>query len=165
MDSLIEVFHIDVKLLLAQVINFAIVISVLYFFMLKPLLGTMKERTDKIEKSLQDADSIDEKMKKMEEEYAEALKNAKREAALIMEQANKDAEEKREKMTSKAKEEIGVIINEEKAKMQREKAQVLKEIRADVAELVSLSMERILEQKGGELSDREMIGKMIKKND
>ena len=163
MDSLIEVFHIDIKLLIAQMLNFAIVATVLYFMALKPLLAVMKERTEKIEKSLNDADLIDEKLKKIETEYEAAISNAKVEAAAIMARANQDAEAKREKMIQKAKDEIGGIINEEKVKMQREKAQVLKEIKEDVAELVVMSIEKVLEKKMSDKEDKELIKKMVKK--
>ncbi len=61
MDSLVETFHLDVKLLIAQVINFAIVFLVLYYFALKPLLNVMNDRSAKIEKSLEDAKEIEKK--------------------------------------------------------------------------------------------------------
>ena len=78
MDSLIETFHIDTKLLLAQAINFAIVFAVLYFFALKPLMKAMGERTEKIEKSLDDAKKVEEKLAKTEEDYSKELSNAKK---------------------------------------------------------------------------------------
>ena len=50
MDTIIESFHVDFKLLIAQAINFLIVFLVLYYFVFKPLLKVMKERSEKIEK-------------------------------------------------------------------------------------------------------------------
>jgi F-type H+-transporting ATPase subunit b len=161
MESLIETFHIDVKLLIAQMINFAIVFSVLYFFALKPILKTMKERTRKIEESLENADKIDEKLQKTEEAYTAKLNIAKKDAALIMENAQKQAEERRETMIKKAKEEIGQIINEEKAKMQKEKAITLKEIKSEVVDLVFASMEKILDKKIDSEEEKKLIKKMI----
>jgi F-type H+-transporting ATPase subunit b len=163
MDSLIETFHIDLKLLVAQVVNFAIVVSVLYFFALKPLLRTMRERTVKIEKGLKDAEEIEMKLRKTEADYERELDRAKEEAARIMKQASELAEEKRERMIDKAKEEIGQIINEEKEKMRREKDKVLKEMRAEVAGLVGLSLEKVLEAKLDKKADLEMIKRVVKK--
>ena len=37
MEGLVETFHLDIKLLVAQSINFLVVLAVLYFFALKPL--------------------------------------------------------------------------------------------------------------------------------
>jgi F-type H+-transporting ATPase subunit b len=162
MDSLISTFNIDIKLLLAQMINFAIVFAVLYFFALKPLLKVMTDRSSKIEKSLNEAKEIEEKLAKTEEDYGAELAKAKKEAAAIVEKAAVHAEEKRQVMLKKAKEEIGVIINEEKAKMQTEKAQVLKEIRSEVAGLVASSLEKILGEKLDAKKDKEIIKKMVK---
>jgi F-type H+-transporting ATPase subunit b len=164
MDSLIETFHIDVKLLIAQVINFAIVFSVLYFFALKPLLKIMQKRTETIEKSLDDAKRIEENLEKTEADYNKRLSEAKKEAGNIMEKANKLSEEKKGEMIKKAKEEIGQIIESEKAKMQTEKAKTLKEIKREVAELVIDSLEKILEEKIDLKKDKELIKKTVKNN-
>jgi len=161
MESLIETFHIDYKLLVAQAINFSIVISVLYFFALKPILKVMQERTEKIEKSLADADAIEENMRKTEERYEQTLNEAKKEAAAIMARAGEEAEKKREKMLAKTKEEIGQIINEEKEKMQKEKAQVLREIKSSVTDLVIAITEKVIEKKLSSKEDKELIKKMI----
>ncbi|MBU4256904.1 F0F1 ATP synthase subunit B [Patescibacteria group bacterium] len=142
MDSLIETFHIDVKLLIAQIINFAIVFSVLYFFALKPLLKVMGERTKKIEKSIDDAEKIEEKLARSEEEYKKEIIRARKEAEIILEKAGQRAEERKQETIANAKEEIGQIINQEKAKIQQEKAKTLKEIKKEVADLVVASVER-----------------------
>ncbi|MEA1963342.1 MAG: F0F1 ATP synthase subunit B [Patescibacteria group bacterium] len=163
MENLIETFHIDIKLLIAQVINFAIVFSVLYFFALKPLLKVMCDRTKKIEKSIDDAQKIEEKLSKTDEEYNKAISNAKKKANIIMEKANVMAEKKRQDLIKKAKDEIGQIINKEKEQMQIEKARTLKEIKKETADLVVASLEKILEKKMDSKKDGELIKKMVKK--
>lgn len=162
MEALIETFHLDAGLLIAQLINFAIVILVLYFFAVKPLTKVMAERTKKIEKSLEDAKKIDEKMEAMQNDYKKTVAQAKKEANDILEKAQEQAEVKRKEMITKTKEEIGQIINEEKVKMQQEKAAVLKEIKADVANLVIASVEKVLEKKMDTKEDNKLIKEMIK---
>lgn len=162
MEGIIETFHVDVKLLLAQAINFGIVFSVLYFFALKPLMKVMKERTNKIEKSLDDARQIEDKLVQAKEEYNVIVAQAKREANEILEKANKSAEEKKKEIVAKSKEEIGQVINQEKAKMQTEKAQILKDIRKDVSSLIADSLEKILEEKVDAKKDKELIKKVLK---
>ena len=55
MESIISTFHIDWKIIIAQMINFVIVFVVLYIFALKPLSKLMKERGEKIAKGIDDA--------------------------------------------------------------------------------------------------------------
>jgi len=162
MESLISTFHVDLKLFIAQLVNFAIVFSVLYFFAFKPLVKTMSERSEKIDKSLKDADAIEKRLALTEKEREEIINAAKKQANLIVEEANKRGEEKRAEMIVKAKEEIGQVINSEKAKLVRDKAETLKEIKSEVAELVVMTVEKLLNEKMTSDKDRELIKKMVK---
>ena len=54
MDSIINTFHIDWKIIIAQAVNFGIVFVVLYIFALKPLNKLMAERAEKIKKGVED---------------------------------------------------------------------------------------------------------------
>lgn len=163
MDTILEAFHVDVKILIAQAINFAIVFAVLYFFVLKPLTKIMNDRTKKIEKSLEDAKSVEANLIKTENDYKEEMAKARREANEILEKANEQAEKKKAEMIVKAREEIGQAINEEKVKIQLEKAKILKEIKNEVADLVSLSLEKVLEERVDVKTDKELIKKALKK--
>lgn len=162
MESLIETFHIDLKLLIAQAINFAIVFGVLYFFALKPLMKVMGDRTKTIEKSLDDAKKIEKNLAKVEEDYKGKINEAKKEASAILVKATETAEIKKTETVNKAKEEIGRIINQEKAKIQAEKGQVMKEIKKEVVDLVVASLEKILKEKVDVKRDKEIIKNLVK---
>jgi F-type H+-transporting ATPase subunit b len=161
MESIIETFHIDMKMMLAQAFNFAIVFAVVYYFALRPLAKIMGERTKKIEKSLEDAKNIDEKLQQTKQDYEVMIANAKKEANEILAKASANAEIQRKETIAKAKEEIGQTINKEKAQMQIEKANTLKEIKKEVADLVVLSLEKVLAEKIDIKKDKEIIKKII----
>lgn len=162
MDSLIETFHIDWRLLVAQIVNFAIVFAVLYWLAFKPLARVMSERTDKISKGLDDAKKVEAKLALAQQEFNNTMVEAKRQANVLMEKAAQEAESNKQAMITRAKEEIGNIINQEKQKIQADKASVLKEIKKEIADLVIASVEKILGEKIDEKKDMEMIKKMIK---
>ncbi|MDD4271649.1 MAG: F0F1 ATP synthase subunit B [Patescibacteria group bacterium] len=162
MENLIETFHLDLRLIIAQVINFAIVFSVLYWFAFKPLAKVMSERSDKIAKSLDDAKKVEEKLSETQAEFNKVIIQAKKQANLILEKAASDADAKKQAEIKRVKEEVGAIINQEKQKMQAEKAATLKEIKKEVADLVMAAVEKVICEKMDEKKDREMIKKMIK---
>jgi len=162
MENLIETFHIDWRLFIAQLINFIIVFSVLYWFAFKPLAKVMAERSDKISKSLDDAKKVEEKLAETQEEFNKVISEAKKQANSILEKAGSDAEARRQAELKRAKEEIGAIINQEKQKMQTEKAATLKEIKKEVADLVIIAVEKVIGEKMDEKKDREMLKKIIK---
>lgn len=162
MESLVSAFHIDLKLLIAQAVNFAIVFSVLYFFAFKPISKMMAERATKIEKSLEDARTIEAKLAEAEQEKNDIVGEAKKAASIILEEANKQGEERQKEMVAKAREEIGQVINTEKAKIQIEKAQTLKELKEETAALVVLTVEKLLKEKLDNTKDEELISKLVK---
>jgi F-type H+-transporting ATPase subunit b len=162
MESLVSVFHLDLKLFIAQIINFAIVLAVLYYFAFKPIVKVMEERSQKIEKSLSDAQEIASKLSEAEIEKKNIIAEAKKAATEILENANFQGEEKQKEMINKAKEDIGQIINAEKAKIQIEKAETLKALKAETAELVVLTVEKILKEKINGEKDQELIKNLVK---
>jgi len=162
MDSLISTFHIDLNLFIAQLVNFAIVFSVLYFFAFKPLVKVMGERTEKIDKSLKDADEIEKRLSLTEKEQTEIINAAKKQANLIVEEADKRGEVRREEMIAKAKEDIGQLMNAQRATIDRDKAETLKQIKAEVAELVVMTVEKVLNEKMDSEKDKQIIKDLVK---
>jgi len=162
MESLISTFEIDWRLLIAQAINFAIVLAILYFFAFKPLVKTMSDRTTKIDQSLKNADEIEKRLALTEKERTDIINAAKKQANAIVEEASARGEDRKNELVAKAKEEIGQVINTEKEKIARDKAETLKEIKKEVAELVVLTVEKLLNEKMTGDKDRELIKKLVK---
>jgi len=157
MGSLIQTFHLDLKLLIAQFVNFVIVALVLWHFALKPLMKIMNERTNKIEKSLKDAKAIEEKLARIEREKISAINQAKKEAMIIMEKANDSAEEKRQKMLALAKEEVEKIVGEGKKQMAQEKDKMVARAKTEIIDLVILVTKKILGKKIDAKISKELV--------
>ena len=105
MDSFITTFHIDWKILIAQGINFAIVLLLLYFFALKPLKKVMSERTTVIEKGIADAKHNAELVTK-----AEMMASAQAEVESMIATGKKNLEAEKNKMVEEAKVEIVSLV-------------------------------------------------------
>src|SRR3989339_168099 len=71
MNEFIATFHIDWKLMIAQIINFALVFFVFYLLAAKPLGKLVKNRTEEIQMGLSDALKSRELLQKASEEYKE----------------------------------------------------------------------------------------------
>jgi F-type H+-transporting ATPase subunit b len=162
MQELINTFHIDAGLIIAQLVNFFIVLAVLYKFAYKPVLKLLNDRSAKIEKSLDDAKKVEERLAAAEADHKKMIAEARREASAIIEKGEQQSEIRRQEMLAKAKEDIGQVINAEKEKMQAEKAETLREIKKEVVELVSLSLEKLIDKKITGKDDQEMIKQIIK---
>jgi len=157
MDSIISTFHIDWKLMLAQLVNFAIVVFVLWYFVFKPLSEKMSERTKTIEKSLADAKKAAENLRKADDEKREIIRSARQESQNIIEESKKIAEEERQKSITSAKEEVKKIVQDGKSQLISEKIKMVTEAKSDLADLVLLVTAKVLGKTMDKKIDRQLI--------
>jgi F-type H+-transporting ATPase subunit b len=147
MESIINTFHIDLKIIIAQIINFGIVLAVLYFYALKPLNKIMKERSEKIEKGMSDAKSNAEILNNTKAQYEEALTKARKEADKIFQEGKKEAEAKKILMLEKTKEEVAIMIEGGKKNLENEKIKMVNEAKEEITSLSIKIAEKILGKK------------------
>ncbi len=162
MDSLIETFHIDWKLMVAQAVNFAVVIAVLYWFALRPLSKLMGERKQEIEKGLTDAKTNAETLKETQKNYDEALSKARTEANSIVMQAKKDAEQEKARILAESKSQADAMIDAGKKELEAQKQKTIDEAKIELARIVVLSTEKVLEGVMHSPIEGELINKSIK---
>lgn len=155
MDDLIKTFHIDWRLLIAQSVNFVIVIVVLGVFALKPLVKLMKEREEKIKKGITDAEKIDEKMVEIKKEREVEVKKGRKEAQQIISKSEKQGEDVRIEKVTKAQKEVEKIITDARAQISAERSLMLKDVKDELGGLIALAL--------GKISSDSIDGKKHKK--
>jgi len=145
MDSFINTFHIDWKIIIAQVINFVIVLFVLQFLALKPLRKLMNERSAKIEGGLEDAQKNAEILKNTKKEYDDIVLKARTEANIIFQEGKKDAEVKKAEMLAEASKDVEIMISNGKKTLESEKIKMVEEAKNEIVSLVVKATEKLLE--------------------
>jgi len=141
---------IDFKVMLAQIINFGILIAVLTKLLYKPILGMLEQRRKRIEESLKKADEIDKKMALMEEETGHRRDQAKKEATEIIGEAKSTAEKDREKILVSATAESDRVKAAGREQIELERQTMLDETKKRVGKLALLLVTRSLKQDMGE---------------
>ena len=162
MDSFIETFHIDWKIIIAQTINFVIVLFVLYFFMVKPLKKMMHERSKTIQTGLNDAKINTEVLAKTKKEYDEVITSAKNEAYQLFQTGKKEAEEKKAKMMEDASKEVENMILNGKKMLESEKVKMVEEAKQEIVSLVVLATEKLLESNDSKRFDEKTLDQIKK---
>lgn len=162
MEELIKTFHIDIKLIIAQAVNFGIVLLVLWKFAYKPILKTLNDRSSKIEKGIQDAENSQIKLAEMEKKEKEVLLKAREEAQKIIQQAEKTALQNAKDLEIVAKVQSEKTLEDAKKQIEQEKNKSVKEAKSEIAELVMSATEKIIGEKMDSNKDKELIEKAIK---
>ena len=162
MQEIINTFHIDWKLIIAQLVNFTIVLFVLYKFAYGPILKMMNERSDKIEKGLKDAEGAQKKLAEIAEKEKEVLVEARKQAQEIVAKAEAVAVKSKDEIIADSKAQAAKILEDAAKKIEQEKNQMLTEVKMQVAELVVAATGKIIDGKIDGEKDRELIEKAIK---
>ncbi len=153
MSSIINTFHIDWHIIVAQAVNFAVVLAVLYFFALKPLNKLMAERSEKIGKGVKDAKANAELLQATKAEYESALAKARAEANDIFQSGKKEVEAKRAEMLESAKAEVKMMIEGGRKTLEAEKAKMVENAKKEVVALIVAATRKVLDDKADSSSD------------
>lgn len=149
------------KLLLAQAVNFGIVVFVLWKWVFKPVAGALEARREKIEKSLAVADKLERRIGEFESEREEKLVAASKAAQAIADQARLAAEKTKAETVAAARVEAERVMTAASQTMAAEKDQMMRELREEVATLTVMVAEKVLREKMDEKKDREMVKEII----
>jgi F-type H+-transporting ATPase subunit b len=117
--------EIDWKILVGQIINFAILFFVLKSLVYKPFLNLLKTRREKIEEGINKSIEAEKELSKIgemkvdlerinEEEKRKILIKAEEEAKKRLEEANRKAEDERSVVLAKAQKEAEALKESEK---------------------------------------------------
>jgi len=141
---------IDFKVMIAQIINFGILIAVLTKLLYKPILHTLDQRRKRIEESLKMAKEIETKSAKVEEEMDHKRNVAKKEAAEIVGDAKSTAEKDRAKILVSAAEESDRVKKAAREQIELDRQAMLDETKKRVGKLALLLVTRSLKQDMGD---------------
>ncbi len=136
LSSITEKFGVQWPLLIAQVINFCLVIAILHFFAFKPILKTLDARQKKIADGLQYTEEMKLQLMETEKKKHETLKQAVTEAKGIVGEAQKTSSELLEKEKQAAILQSEAILAKATEAIHLERDQMLLEARSDIAGLV-----------------------------
>ncbi len=162
MDSFIQTFHIDWKILIAQTINFVVIIGFIYYLTLKPIKKLMNERTERIEKGINDAKTNAELLDKTQKEYNSILSKARIEANQIFQDGKKEAENNKNQILESTKQEVKVMVASGKKVLESEKVKMIEEAKNEIVSLVVTATEKLLELNPDESFNEKILQKMNK---
>ncbi len=150
MDSLIQAFGIDVRLITIQVINFVILASLLTYFLYKPILKLVNEREGKIKQGLKDAEDAKKTLEGAAGEKKEILSLAHQEAEAVEKRAEVHAKEKAEALRAEADAANAAKLQQAESRAEALIEEARKKSESEVAKIAVLAAEEILKNHSNE---------------
>jgi F-type H+-transporting ATPase subunit b len=160
--ELLSKLGIDWRLLIAQLVNFLILVLILYKFLYKPVLNALETRKEKIEKGLRDAEILGTELERGRELQAQELQKAKQEGRQIIEEAEKRAEASAAETRAKTKSEVEKLITVAKNQIIEEKEKMMDEVKKQATALVIAAAEKVVGKSLDEKTQKNLIEDSIK---
>lgn len=155
--ELISKLGIDWKLISAQIINFALLLFVLYKFAYKPILDMLDKRSKLIEKGVNDAKKSEELLQKMQEQEKEKIAAAAREVGKMLENAKRDAEAMKKDIVAAASAQSDDMLRKTRLQMAEEKEKILVEIRREITPLIVRATSKILQREFSDADQQRLM--------
>ena len=121
--------------ILAQMLNFFILVWLLAHFAYKPLLAMMTERKERIAKDLEAAEQARAEAETFKADYAAQISNARVEAQQIVEKAIQEAENTTREQLATAREQIEQEKNRARQDIAIERDRAMNSLRNEVVSL------------------------------
>ena len=145
MQELISTFHIDWKLMIAQVVNFGLVFAALYLIAAKPLSKLIKERTEEIEGGLENAKKAEKEVANANIKKDEIIREAKNDAKKIIVGSQADGKEIIKEAKDVATEEKDAILKQARVDAEKVKQEQEMQVRKEAATLVTEGVKKMME--------------------
>ena len=147
--------------LIIQVVNFLVLLLILWRLLYRPLLATMEERREAIRKSLDEAQAARAEAARQQEENTARLRQALVEAAAIRERALKEAREEQRRLVDAARGEAQRLVDSAKAQTEADIRRAREELRREVAELATAVAEKLIHKSLRDEDHRRVVADAI----
>jgi F-type H+-transporting ATPase subunit b len=134
------------RTLLFQIVNFLVLMGLLYLFLFKPISRFLAERSESIRKDREEAARSRAEAEGRLGEYTGLLSQAKEEIETMKDAAKAEMVQQRQKTVKEAKEEAGRLIDEAKQEIELQVRSARQELRKEVVDLSAALAEKLLKR-------------------
>lgn len=162
MSELIHNLGIEWKVLLAQIINFTILLFLLKKFAYKPILKILDERKKRIDEAIEKSRLIENKMKEIDLLKEGVLSEARKQSQLIIAKAEEATQKIQEETLKEARLRSEKVVLEAQKKIELEREKILQDVKQEVASLVMIAVEKTVGDVLDESSQEKMVREAVK---
>ena len=141
-----EALGIDIKLIIAQLVNFGILFFLLSKFAYKPIMKMLAEREERVNRGLKDAEEAAGKLTNSELEADKIREKAFADANEILKNAKDAANLEAAELVKKASEQADRMVSSAKSEAKSAKDNALKDAKKEISDVVIIALDKIVGQ-------------------
>ena len=153
----LKTLGINLPSLLAQLINFTILLILLSVFAYRPVIRLLDERRRRIQEGLEAAEQAKQQAAQAEQEVQAQLERARQEGQAIISQAQQIAVRIQEEGRQEARQDAEALLARARSEIQLERDSAIAELRREFAGLTIDAAEKVI----GESLDRQTHWRLI----
>lgn len=163
LTGVIGTFGVRGDLFVAQLLNFLLVLLVLWRFAYKPIMRMLEEREQKIAESVKNAEAIEKRLRDADVEHQQIVTAARTEAQAIIEKAIADTEARKAEMVEAAKREVERVIQKGKQQLDEEHQAMLVAARKDLVDIAVKAAAKIVTEGLTDKKSQSLAEEMVRK--
>ncbi|MBI3979105.1 MAG: F0F1 ATP synthase subunit B [Chloroflexi bacterium] len=142
----LEALGINLPGLIAQIVNFSLLLFLLSTLLYRPILKALDERSERIRESLGRAEAVRQEASRAESAVQARLDDARREAQAIVAQATQIGERMKEEARQEALRQAEALLVRARGEIDLERDRAISQLRRDFAELTILAAGKVIGQ-------------------
>jgi F-type H+-transporting ATPase subunit b len=147
--------------LIAQLINFVLLLIIFRLLLYKPLLNMLDQRKKRIQEGIEASDEAKRRLSETEQETAKEMDRARQEGQGLIAQAQQAANRLREEETRRARAEAEQLIERARGEIALERDAAIAELRREFAGLAVTAAERVIKKEIDAGTHRQLIDEVL----
>lgn len=152
---------IDVTSLLIYLVNFGVLLAILYFVGYKKILAMMDQRAARVKESLEEADRVREEAANQTAELQRSLEEGRQASQKVLADAREAAQRFRDEEEEKARVDAQGILDRARSEIQRERDAAIDQVRSEFAGLAVTAAERIIHRTVDVKTHQDLIDEVL----
>jgi F-type H+-transporting ATPase subunit b len=147
MGDVLAQFGIDLTVFVWEVINFLVVLTILYFLVFRTLGRILDKRQATIREGVENAEKAEEMLVAAEQEKQQLLREAQMEASDAIAASVVTAKTRESEIIADAQKKGQTVMDDARQKGEEQKQEIIASSREDIAKMVVLGAEKVLAKK------------------
>lgn len=155
----------NIPSLIAYLVNFIILLAILFLFAYKPVLRALDARSERIRESLEAADRARDEAATSRAAIDEQINEARRQGQQMLDQAREAADRYREEEMARARQEAEDYAERARGEIRRERDAAVAEVRANFGDLAITAAERVIRRSLDRQAHQELVTQVLEEGD
>jgi F-type H+-transporting ATPase subunit b len=138
--------EVNWQIMLSQTITFLIMLAIVWKFGWKPMIKFMNDRSEKVRKTLDEAETARRSIAKLEADYRTKIEQMEQKSAELVAQARQEAARAKEEIVKAAHQEAAEQQKKSRDQLEADRRKVMGEMRAEIVALSMAVVEKALHE-------------------